>query len=120
VGSGVNPPASVPDWLDEELFAGGCVVGCRVGFGFGFGLAAWVVGIFAIAYEPSGLALAWSKDPLPDDGTRARVAAARGLAGMEDSGDGTAPTATATPRPATAAATPAPAASRPRFGLGCR
>jgi hypothetical protein len=75
-------------------------------------------GIFAVA-KPSGLALAWSGAWLTDDGTAARVAASGTFGVFELSGDGTAPTATATPRPARAAATPAPTARPPRRCFCC-
>jgi hypothetical protein len=85
--------------------------------GVDFGDALWLgAGILAVA-KPSGLALAWSSELVTDAGTAARVAASSGFAELAVSGDGTAPTATATPRPARAAATPAPAARPPRRGF---
>jgi hypothetical protein len=82
------------------------------------GVGLCVAGIFAVA-KPSGLALAWSGAWLTVDGTAASFAASGTVGVFELSGDGTAPTATATPRPARAAATPAPTARPPRRGFCC-
>src|SRR5580692_3879294 len=109
VGCGVSPPESVEGWLAWVV---GCwVAGCCVGVAAldgvcdGLGLCgAGLAGIFAVA-KPSGLALACSSELAADTGAGARVAASGTFGAPEDSGDGTAPTATATPTAARAAAT---------------
>jgi hypothetical protein len=115
VACGVSPPESTDEVEGDVAGAVAVGVGVAVLDGSGFGL--WLgAGILAVL-KPSGLALAWSSEFLTDEGTAARVAASSGLAVLEVSDVGTAPTATATPRPARAAATPAPAARPPRRGF---